>query len=74
MKTRFKLEELENLVYPESLVDVLNSLSDNGMLEGYYIDFRLGDVIINIPKNIEIKEIMAGFQEYPEDGRKRSNN
>lgn len=74
MKTQFKIEELEALIYPESLVDVLNSLSDNGMVEGYYIDFRSGDVFINIPKNIEVKEIMAGFQDSPGDGRKRSGH
>lgn len=67
----FQIKELEELVAPYDLVDVLESLLKNGMLESYYYDYICGEIELDIPKNVEISEIMSGFQEHVETGRKK---
>lgn len=70
MKTQFRIEELEEIIYPDSLIDVLESLVLNGMIESYLIDYRGGDVFLSVPRDVEVKELIAGFQELPDSGRK----
>lgn len=67
----FQIRELQELVAPDDLVDVLESLLKNGMLDSYYYDYVLDEVELEIPKNVEINEIMAGFQEHTETGGKK---
>ena len=72
MKKVFTASKLAAIVAPTDLIDVLDSLLDNGLLEEYYYDFELDEVQVNIPKDVEIKEVMAGFQESMIDNQKRS--
>lgn len=67
----FQIKELQELVAPDDLIDVLESLLKNGFLSSYYYDYVLGEVELDIPKNVEINEIMDGFQEHVETGRKK---
>lgn len=70
MKKRFSVSKLEDLVEPHDLHDVLGSLMDNGLVEEYNCDYNTDTIEIIIPKDVEIREVMAGFQEIVESGRK----
>lgn len=70
MKVQFSIEELENSIYPDNLLDTLQSLMDNKMIEGYLVDYRNGTILIEVPKDVEVREIMAGFETSATDGRK----
>lgn len=70
MKVQFSIEELEKSIYPDNLLDTLKSLMDNKLIEGYLVDYRNGTILIEVPKDVEVREIMAGFEENSESGRK----
>lgn len=72
MKKYFELSKLAAIVAPEALRDVLDSLKDNGLVEEYAFDYNNNEVEIIIPKNVEIAEVMTGFQTIVESGRKGS--
>lgn len=73
MKVQFSIEELENSIYPDNLLDTLKSLMDNKLIEGYLVDYRNGTILIEVPKDVEVKEIMAGFNTV-EPGGKRNGH
>ena len=70
MSKTFPIDELKELVKPEDLIDVLDSLFDNGLISGYYYNYECGEVEIDIPKNVEIAEIVAGFKELSGNGKR----
>lgn len=72
MKKLFSIAKLQALVEPYDLSEVLCSLMDNGLVEEFTMSYNDDDVEIVIPKNVEIREVMAGFQEIVESGRKGS--
>lgn len=72
MKSRFRIEELEAVITPDTLIDVLESLRVNGLLDAYHIDYRGGDVVLEIPKGIEINEMISGLSDL--DISKRSKH
>lgn len=74
MKKLFVTSKLEAVVAPDSLFDVLTVLAKNGLIEGYDVDFTKDELEITIPKNVEIKEVMSGFQNVVENGKKRGQH
>lgn len=72
MKKLFSINKLEALVSPADLHDVLGSLMENGLVEEYSCEYNDDTIEITIPKNVEIREVMAGFQAVIESGRKGS--
>lgn len=70
MKKYFSVKKLEELVNPHDLHDVLGSLMENGLVEEYTCEYNQDTIEIVIPKSVEIRELMAGFQAVVESGRK----
>lgn len=64
MTKTFSVEELEEIVAPESLWGVLESLRIEGLVEKWRVDFRGGYVVIDIPKSVEVKEVIECMQNY----------
>ena len=61
----FGITELQSIVEPHALPEVLQSLKDNGLLSSYRMNFEKGTVRIEIPKNVEVAELIAGFKDIP---------
>lgn len=70
MKKHFSLSKLKELVEPHNLHDVLSSLIDNGLVEEYTCEYKEDTIEIIIPKSVEIRELMSGFQTIVESGKK----
>lgn len=60
----FTLSELIKIVAPYELQDVLESLLENGLIDGYELDFTMDECAIDIPKDMEINEVMRGFEAF----------
>jgi hypothetical protein len=71
VRVTFPIEDLEREVAPEELKDILNTLMQTGFIESYLYDFRGGTVTLDVPRDVEVAEIMAGFTQLPITGRKR---
>ena len=71
MTKYFKASKLEELIHPYDLNDVMSSLVENGLVESYERDYEDDEIAITVPKDVEIREIMATFEMYVEDGRKK---
>lgn len=71
MKKIFSVSKLKEIVHPDNLEDVLKVLKEGGLVEEWDMNY-LGDMVeISIPKNVEIREVMIGFEKVIEDGKKR---
>jgi hypothetical protein len=71
MKKTFSLKKLQELVEPHDLHDVLVSLMENGLVEEYTCEYSEDYIELIIPKDVEIREVMLGFQDIAESGRKK---
>lgn len=60
----FTVSELKAVVKPYDPIDVLDSLLDMELIKSYYWNYENGVVEIDIPKDVEIKEIMDNIQEF----------
>lgn len=69
----FSIKELEEVVEPYALLDVLNSLVFNMYLGGYSIDYSTDTVELQIPANVQIKEILDELS-APRTGNKPNRN
>lgn len=70
MKKLFSISKLSELVQPHDLHDVLLTLMENDLVDEYGCDYNTDTIEITIPKDVEIREVMAGFQEIVESTRK----
>ena len=71
MKATFKIQELQAEVEPDKLEDVLDSLMASGFIESYLWDFSDQTVTLDVPKNVEVAELMSGLTQLQVTGRKR---
>jgi len=67
----FPIPEIEEIVAPAKVWDVLESLRVNGLLTRWTLDFNTNTATLEIPKGVEVREMMAGFQELPSVSHKR---
>jgi hypothetical protein len=72
MTVVFLIKELEDVVAPHNLIDVLDSLVDNDYVESYGLDWETGEVVIDVPAHVEISEIFKGFEDLRESKPKRN--
>ncbi len=70
MKKLFSFNKLQELVKPYDLHDVLITLMENNLIEEYSVEYLDDTIELVIPKDVEIREVMAGFQNVVESGRK----
>lgn len=73
MIKRFIASHLQHVVLPYGLEDVLKTLQDNGLVAEFSIDYGKDEVEVIIPRDVQIREVMTGFQEIIESGRRRGN-
>lgn len=70
MIQKFSIKALEDTVEPYDLIDVLDSLMENEYIEGYYFNWETDQVEIDVPRHVEIAEILQGFEELRESKSK----
>jgi len=70
VKKLFSFNKLQELVKPYDLHDVLITLMENNLIEEYSVEYLDDTIELVIPKDVEIREVMAGFQNVVESGRK----
>lgn len=61
MTVRFEISELEKVVEPDNLLDVLDSLLAIGKLSEYYWDWQCGEVELEIPERVAVEELFSDF-------------
>lgn len=71
MTKRFTIKELEDVVKPYDLIDVLDSLMENQYIDSYYYDFENGQIEMDIPKGTEVMEILKGFEDLRDPESKK---
>lgn len=74
MTKTFIASKLADTIAPYDLTDVLESLMQNGLVESWEWSYMDDEITITIPQDVEIKEVMAGFQELVEPTKKRSEH
>lgn len=74
MTKRFTVEALQAIITPYRLTDVLETLRGAGLISGYAWDFQTKEIEIDIPKDVEIKEVMRALQNMPEGGKRRGGH
>lgn len=60
----FDIKDLELIVEPNDLIEVLDSLVANGYLSSYYYNWEVGEVELEVTKSAEVQEVMEGFSEF----------
>lgn len=65
MTRTFSIEELESIVEPANLADVLDSLWFGGAVTSYNLDYRGGYVIIEFDDKVEVEELFKEVQNTP---------
>lgn len=60
----FDIKDLELIVEPHDLIDVLDSLVDNGYLDSYYFNWEIGEVEMEVSSSAQVENIMKGFDTY----------
>ncbi len=70
MTKTFNIELLEATIEPYDLVDILDSLYDNGMVTSYDIDYRNGTVTVSVPLDVEISDLFSDESAIRPSGKK----
>lgn len=74
MNRTFSIAELEDVVKPHELIDVLDVLVANGLLWGYDMSFMSGTVTLDLPKHTEVASILRELTEAQTSGKVRKDN
>lgn len=57
MQVKFPIPELERIVHPDNLLEVLDCLFDEGKIVGYHYDWENGDVYIDVSEKAIVEDI-----------------
>lgn len=74
MTKTFLIQELEDTVKPNELIGVLEVLVDNGYLWSYDLDFTNGTVTLDIPRSVEVQNIVRELSEARDTGKVKKGN
>lgn len=74
MTKTFIISDLEDVVKPNDLIGVLEVLIDNGYLWAYDMNFTEGTVTLDIPKSVEVQNIVRELSEARDTGRVKKGN
>lgn len=74
MIKQFSISELEEIVKPHELIDVLDVLVENGFLWGYDMSFMSGTISLDLPKETEVRNIIRELTEVQNSGKTRKGN
>ncbi len=74
MTKTFMISELEDVVKPNELIGVLEVLVDNGFIWAYDMDFTQGTVTLDIPRAVEVQNILRELTEAHDSGKVKKGN